>query len=180
MQFQATYSRLQWPKTSNVSWKRSTKIPKQKRNASKFPSNSANSLICIRPWNSWVARFFFQWKNKSKIWWNVLNLFLFQFFFRIVSDYSDLHQINFMAFFLRSLFTLCCALLIIEMELVEYIFINSNTNLYGTCNILHSYLWPFIFSSQIMKTIQWRFWYWDSMHATRFLSFSLLVSSANG
>lgn len=79
----------------------------------------------------------------------VLKLFInfFFVFFRALSCFSDVYQPIFIFLFLRSLLTLCCAMLVIQMELVEYNFnIISIVHFAFSIRILCSHLWPYFYS----------------------------------
>lgn len=70
---------------------------------------------------------------------------------RVVSDFSGLYQPIFTIIFLRSLMTLCCAMLIIQMEIVKYKFtykMDIDTSLY-----IFAYHSP----SQTTEIIQWSY-----------------------
>lgn len=72
---------------------------------------------------------------------------------RVVSDFSDLYQPIFTLVFLRSILTLCCAMLVIQMEIVKYKFIHK---------ILIHFGQSFVFCVTIHSPVEW----WKSFDGT--------------
>lgn len=110
---------------------------------SKFDKIRGNRGYLIQPWNSLLE-----------------NDIFFRFsIFRAVTIFSDLFQPIFMIVLLRSLLTLCCALLVIQMALVEYINLNRFQNILLFIHFLAFNCRHFFSLSYIMETIHRSFQY---------------------